>query len=83
VKIEGKRVCELCGAALSENSEFCPVCALKGALSPELDKMKGGAISGSELTKVLSFQHRMKRASRSGRKGRNGLVFPYHYFSDR
>jgi Protein kinase domain len=31
VKTNGKRVCEVCGTALSENIEFCPVCALQGA----------------------------------------------------
>ena len=28
MKTEGKRVCEVCGTALNENSDFCPVCAL-------------------------------------------------------
>jgi serine/threonine protein kinase len=31
VKTEGKRVCEVCGTVLSKNSDFCPVCALRGA----------------------------------------------------
>ena len=31
MKTSGKRVCEVCGTALSENIEFCPVCALQGA----------------------------------------------------
>ena len=28
MKTNGKRVCQVCGTALNEKSEFCPVCAL-------------------------------------------------------
>jgi serine/threonine protein kinase len=39
VKTEGKRVCEVCGTVLSENSESCPVCALRAAISPETEAL--------------------------------------------
>ena len=46
MKTEGKRACEVCGTALNENSEFCPVCALRDAVSSETESLS--AIS-SEL----------------------------------
>ena len=51
VKTEGKHVCEVCGTALSEDIEFCPVCALQGALAPE--KTESLSITSSEL----HFEH--------------------------
>jgi hypothetical protein len=51
VKTEGKRVCEVCGTALSEDIEFCPVCALQGALSPEKTE------SLSVISCKLRFEH--------------------------
>jgi serine/threonine protein kinase/Flp pilus assembly protein TadD len=37
VKTEGKRVCEVCGTLLPETSDACPVCVLRGALTPQDD----------------------------------------------
>ena len=51
MKIEGKRVCEVCGAALNEDIEFCPVCALQGALPPEKTE------SLSAISSELHFEH--------------------------
>ena len=35
VKTSGKRACPVCGTLFADNSESCPVCALRGALKPE------------------------------------------------
>jgi serine/threonine protein kinase/Flp pilus assembly protein TadD len=51
VKTESKRVCEVCGTALSEDIEFCPVCALQGALAPEKTE------SLSAISSELRFEH--------------------------
>jgi serine/threonine protein kinase/Tfp pilus assembly protein PilF len=50
VKTESKRACEVCGTALSQNSEFCPVCALRGAVSSETESL-------SEISSQLCFEH--------------------------
>jgi type II secretory ATPase GspE/PulE/Tfp pilus assembly ATPase PilB-like protein len=38
VKAESKRVCQVCGTVLSNDSESCPVCALQGALRPSVSQ---------------------------------------------
>jgi serine/threonine protein kinase len=50
VKTESKRACEVCGTALSQNNDFCPVCALRGAISPETESL-------SEISSELHFEH--------------------------
>jgi hypothetical protein len=50
VKTEGKPACEVCGTALNENSEFCPVCALRGAVSHETESI-------SAISSELRFYH--------------------------
>jgi hypothetical protein len=39
VKKLGKRVCRVCGFALSDDSDLCPVCALKGGLDPDSNSL--------------------------------------------
>ena len=51
MKTTGKRVCEVCGTALNENGDFCPVCALQGAFSPEKTE------SLSAISSELHFEH--------------------------
>ena len=51
MKTESKRVCEVCGTALNEKSEFCPVCALQGAILPEKTE------SLSYISSELRFEH--------------------------
>jgi hypothetical protein len=51
VKTEGKRVCEVSGTALNEEREFCPVCALQGALLPKKTE------SLSNISSELHFEH--------------------------
>jgi len=50
VKTNSKRVCQVCGTAFSEDSEFCPVCALRGALSPETESL-------SDISSEVRFDH--------------------------
>jgi serine/threonine protein kinase len=50
VKTEDKRVCEVCGTALNENSEFCPVCALRGAVG-------GQSTTVDDLASLSSLEH--------------------------
>jgi len=73
VKTEGKRACEVCGTALSENSDFCPVCALRGAISPETESL--WAISSE-----LCFEHYQVLKSEDGTPmelGRGGMGVTY------
>jgi serine/threonine protein kinase len=50
VKIQGKRSCRVCGTALSDDSDLCPVCALQGSLKPE-------SASHSDISSELRFEH--------------------------
>jgi serine/threonine protein kinase/tetratricopeptide (TPR) repeat protein len=73
VKTNGKRACEVCGTALSENSEFCPVCALQGAISP-------GTESLSAISSELCFEHYQVLKNEDGTPielGRGGMGLTY------
>jgi serine/threonine protein kinase/Tfp pilus assembly protein PilF len=48
VNTEDKRICQVCGTVLSGDGENCPVCALRGALTPN-----DGSFSASDL----HFEH--------------------------
>jgi Protein kinase domain len=50
VKTIGKRTCPVCGTLFPDNSESCPVCALRAALEPQ-----DGSPSGS--SSELRFEH--------------------------
>jgi serine/threonine protein kinase/Tfp pilus assembly protein PilF len=50
VKTEGKRICKVCGTTLNENSDFCPVCILRGVVSPETESL-------SAISSELRFEH--------------------------
>jgi serine/threonine protein kinase len=50
VKTNGKRACEVCGTALNENSEFCPVCALRRASG-------GQSTTVDDLASLSSLEH--------------------------
>ncbi|MBV8100145.1 MAG: protein kinase, partial [Verrucomicrobia bacterium] len=74
VKTEGKRVCEVCGTALNENSAFCPVCALQGAISPR----KTESLSG--ISSELRFEHYQVLTNEDGRPfelGHGGMGVTY------
>jgi serine/threonine protein kinase len=56
VSTKGKRACQVCGAALGDDSDLCPVCALRGALGNE------SAITESRVDPIhsafqLRFEH--------------------------
>ena len=73
MKTEGKRVCEVCGTALSENSEFCPVCALRGVISPETESL-------SAMSSELCFEHYQVLKNEDGTPmelGRGGMGVTY------
>jgi tetratricopeptide (TPR) repeat protein len=69
VKTEGKRVCDVCGTALSEDIEFCPVCALQGAAEKPTNNLEaydlylqakqllstGYSVSPSSFNKAISL----------------------------
>jgi TolB-like protein len=73
VKTDGKRVCEVCGTALNENSEFCPVCALQGAVSPRTESL-------SATSSELCFEHYTVLKNEDGTPmelGRGGMGVTY------
>jgi serine/threonine protein kinase len=73
VKTNGKRTCEVCGTALNEYSEFCPVCALRGAISPETESL-------SEISSELCFEHYQVLKNEDGAPmelGRGGMGVTY------
>jgi hypothetical protein len=55
VKTKGKRPCPVCGTLFADDSDSCPVCALRGALDDEqtVTQSIGPALSPSELR----FEH--------------------------
>jgi hypothetical protein len=50
VDVKGKRVCQVCGAALRDDSDSCPVCALRGVLGPETASLL-------DTSSELHFEH--------------------------
>ncbi|MGA7128983.1 MAG: serine/threonine-protein kinase, partial [Chthoniobacterales bacterium] len=73
MKTNGKRACEVCGTALSENSEFCPVCSLRGAISPETESI-------SAISSELCFEHYTVLKNEGGTPmelGRGGMGVTY------
>jgi serine/threonine protein kinase/tetratricopeptide (TPR) repeat protein len=56
VKLQGKRACPICGTLFPDNSDSCPVCALRGALGNEPtigESAVESALAGSQLR----FEH--------------------------
>jgi hypothetical protein len=80
VKTNGKRVCEVCGTALSENIEFCPVCALQGAVNCE----ETGSLP--DLSSELRFEHYTVLQNPEGKPfelGRGAMGVTYKAFDVR
>jgi hypothetical protein len=50
VKTKGDRVCPVCGTLLADNSDSCPVCALRGAVNPQTGSV-------SDTSSELRFEH--------------------------
>ena len=46
----GKQACSVCGTLLADDSAYCPVCALRGAVEPQGD-------SGTHISSELRFEH--------------------------
>jgi serine/threonine protein kinase len=61
VDAKGKRVCQVCGAALRDDSDSCPVCALRRALETETTSLLG---SSSELR----FEHYHVLKNKDGKR---------------
>ena len=73
MKTNGKRTCEVCGTAFNEYSEFCPVCALRGAISPETESL-------SAISSELCFEHYQVLKNEDGTPmelGRGGMGVTY------
>jgi serine/threonine protein kinase len=52
VTIKGKRACPVCGTLFADNSDFCPVCALRGAVGNKpssFESPNGRTLSPSQL----------------------------------
>jgi serine/threonine protein kinase/tetratricopeptide (TPR) repeat protein len=56
VKAETKRVCEVCGTVLRNDSDLCPVCALRGALDTE-QVISGSSIDPTPSSSQLRFEY--------------------------
>jgi serine/threonine protein kinase len=56
VKTNGKRACQVCGTALYDNSDPCPVCALRGALGNE-QSISESPTEPALLPSQLRFEH--------------------------
>ena len=70
---KGKRVCQVCGAALRDDSDSCPVCALRGVLGPETTALLD---SSSELR----FEHYQVLKNKDGKPfelGRGAMGITY------
>ena len=73
MKTNGKRACEVCGTALNEHSEFCPVCALRGVISPPTESL-------SAISSELCFEHYQVLKNEDGTAmelGRGGMGVTY------
>jgi len=79
VKTEVKRICKVCGTALSQNDELCPVCALRGAISPETESL-------SDISSELRFEHYTVLQNQDGKPfelGRGAMGVTYKAFDVR
>jgi serine/threonine protein kinase/Tfp pilus assembly protein PilF len=73
VDAKGKRVCQVCGAALRDDSDSCPVCALRGALGT-------GTTSLSDSSSELRFEHYQVLKNKDGKPfelGRGAMGVTY------
>jgi serine/threonine protein kinase/RNA polymerase subunit RPABC4/transcription elongation factor Spt4 len=73
---QGKQACSVCGTLLADDSAYCPVCALRGALEIQRD-------SGSEIASELRFEHYTVLKNAEGKPlelGHGGMGVTYKAF---
>jgi predicted amidophosphoribosyltransferase len=56
VKLDPRRTCQACGAVIPADSEFCPVCALHGALDERQETVELNVESAPSLS-ASRFDH--------------------------
>ena len=54
--MQGKRACPVCGTLFPDNSDSCPICALRGALDKE-PTIGESSVEPSLLAFQLRFEH--------------------------
>jgi hypothetical protein len=73
VKTGAKRACAVCGALLADDSAYCPVCALRGALETQSD-------FGTDASSELRFEHYQVLRNQDGKPlelGHGGIGVAY------
>ena len=65
MKTNGNRTCPVCGTLFTENSDPCPVCALRGALETQSDSLSG-------ISSELRFEHYTVLQNADGTPGELG-----------
>ena len=68
-----KRACSVCGTLLADDSSYCPVCALRGAVETQSNSI-------SAISSELCFEHYQVLKSEDGKPmelGRGGMGVTY------
>jgi hypothetical protein len=68
-----KRACSICGTLLADDSAFCPVCALHGALETQSDSL-------TDTSSELRFEHYQVLRNQDGKLlelGHGGMGVTY------
>jgi hypothetical protein len=76
VKTKDKRACSVCGTLLADDSSYCPVCALRGAVETQPDSL-------SDSSSELRFEHYTVLQNAEGKPfelGRGGMGVTYKAF---
>jgi serine/threonine protein kinase len=71
--IQDKRACSVCGTQLADDSEYCPVCALRGVLETQRDSV-------SDASSELRFEHYQVLRNQDGKPlelGHGGMGLTY------
>jgi serine/threonine protein kinase/Flp pilus assembly protein TadD len=70
---QGKRACSVCGTLLADDSAYCPVCALRGAVETQSDSV-------SDASSELRFEHYHVLRNQDGKPlelGHGGMGITY------
>jgi hypothetical protein len=68
-----KRTCSVCGTLLADDSDYCPVCALRGAVETQSDSV-------SDTSSELRFEHYQVLRNQDGKPfelGHGGMGVTY------